>query len=116
MENTRQRYGMVIGLRAEKKEEYLALHRSVWPEVDAMIGECNIRNFIIFMKQLPDGEDYLFMYFDYIGDDYEADMAKMAAHPKTQEWWAVCKPCQKQLPNTPEGEWWAPMEPVVEHW
>jgi len=28
----------------------------------------------------------LFHYFEYVGDDYEADMTKMAAHPKTQQW------------------------------
>jgi uroporphyrinogen decarboxylase len=29
----------------------------------------------------------LFAYFEYHGTDYAADMAKMAADPKTQEWW-----------------------------
>ena len=47
-----------------------------------------------------------------MGDDFEADMAKMAADPTTQEWWAVCKPCQVPVETRAEGEWWADMEEV----
>ena len=39
-------------------------------------------------------------------------VAKMAAHPTTQEWWAVCKPCHEPLPTRAPGEWWANMEEV----
>jgi len=54
----------------------------------------------------------LLSYFEYTGTDYDADMAKMAADPKTQEWWAVCKPCQKQLDTCTPNEWWATAEEV----
>jgi L-rhamnose mutarotase len=37
-------------------------------------------------------------------------MEKMAACPKTQEWWAVMKPMQEPLETRQEGEWWANME------
>ncbi len=107
-----QRYGSVIGLRAEKLEEYKRLHAAVWPDVLAMIRRCNIRNYSIYLRKLPDGKHYLFSYMEYTGDDFAGDMAAMAADPKTQEWWAVCKPCQEPLPDRPEGEWWAPMEEV----
>jgi L-rhamnose mutarotase len=41
-------------------------------------------------------------------------MAKMAADPRTQEWWAIMKP--KKLPPPPRalGEGWAEMEEVVD--
>jgi L-rhamnose mutarotase len=39
----------------------------------------------------------------------------MAADPVTQEWWAVCKPCQEPLPDCAAGEWWADMQEVF-HW
>jgi L-rhamnose mutarotase len=39
-------------------------------------------------------------------------MAKMAADPKTQEWWAIMKPMQEPLPTRASGEWWAGMEEV----
>ena len=39
-------------------------------------------------------------------------MAKMAADPKTQEWWAVMMPMQHPLDTRKEGEWSAEMEEV----
>src|SRR5665647_2141602 len=54
----------------------------------------------------------LFAYFEYHGADYAADMARMAADPKTQEWWKIMMPLQDPVPGRPEGEWWAPMEEV----
>ena len=102
-----KRYGSVIGVRPEKLEEYKKLHAAVWPAVLDMIREVNIRNYSIYYK-----DGLLFSYFEYVGDDFEADMAKMAADPTTQEWWAVCKPCQVPVETRAEGEWWADMEEV----
>lgn len=107
-----QRIGMVIGVKPEKIEEYKRLHAAVWPEVLARISACNIRNYSIFLKE---PENLLFSFFEYYGTDYAADMAKMAADPKTQEWWAVCMPCQAPLDTRKEGEWWANMEEVFFH-
>ena len=106
------RYGSVIGLRAEKLEEYKRLHVAIWPKVAEMITEVNIRNYSIYLRKMPDGNYYLFSYFEYIGQDFAADMAKMAADPTTQEWWKVCMPCQQPLADRAEGEWWASMEEV----
>ena len=102
-----KRYGSVIGVKPEKLQEYKYHHAHAWPEINAMIRECNIRNYSIYHFG-----DQLFSYFEYVGDDYEADMAKMAADPKTQEWWALVKPFQNPLPERKEGEWWADMEEV----
>jgi L-rhamnose mutarotase len=102
-----KRYGSVIGVRPEKLEEYKRLHAAVWPDVLKMIKDCNIRNYSIYYK-----DGYLFSYFEYIGTDFDADMAKMAADPTTQKWWAVCKPCQSPLPTRKPGEWWADTEEV----
>ena len=107
-----KRYGSVIEVREDKIEEYNTLHANVWPEVLAMIRECNIRNYSIYLRRLPDGKHYLFSYFEYIGTDFDADMAKMAADPTTQKWWDVCKPCHNPLPDRAEGEWWADMREV----
>ena len=102
-----KRYGSVIGVRPEKLEEYKRLHAAVWPDVLKMIKDCNIRNYSIYYK-----DGYLFSYFEYTGTDFDGDMAKMAADPTTQKWWAVCKPCQSPLPTRKPGEWWADMEEV----
>ncbi len=39
----------------------------------------------------------LFAYLEYTGNDFEEDMAKMAADPKTQEWWDIMMPMQKPV-------------------
>ncbi len=107
-----QRMGMVIGLDPDKVAEYKRLHAAVWPDVLAMISACNIRNYSIFLKQ---PENLLFGYWEYDGSDFEADAARMAADPKTQEWWAVCMPCQVPFETRKDGEWWTMMEEVFHH-
>ena len=107
-----KRYGMVIGLRTEKLAEYKQLHAAVWPGVLRRIKDCNLRNYSIYLRQLDDGQHYLFSYFEYTGSDFAADMARMAADPETQRWWAVCMPCQQPLDTRAKDEWWASMEEV----
>jgi len=107
-----KRYGSVIGLNQEKIEEYRKLHADVWSDVLKMIAECNIQNYSIYLRKLPDQKYYLFSYFEYSGDDFAADCARMAADPTTQRWWDVCMPCQEPLPDRAEGEWWVDMEEV----
>lgn len=107
-----RRMGQIIGLNAEKIVEYKRLHAAVWPDVLKMITECNIKNYSIFLKE---PENLLFAYFEYHGTDLAADMAKMADDKATQEWWAVCMPCQKPLETRVDGEWWAGMEEVFHH-
>ena len=100
-----RRFGSLIGLRPEKVDEYKELHANVWPDVLDMIRECNIRNYSIYFK-----DGFLFSYFEYHGDDFDADMKKMAADPNTQAWWKLTDPCQEPLETRQEGEWWASME------
>jgi len=107
-----ERYGWVIGLKADKIDEYKKLHAAVWPDVLKMIKECNINNYSIYLRQFPDGEYYLFSYLEYVGSDFVGDMAKMGADETTQKWWECCKPCQKPLANCGPEEWWADMEEV----
>jgi len=102
-----RRVGQAIGLKPDQIEAYERLHAAVWPEVLAMIHACNIRNYSIFRY----GE-LLFAYFEYVGDDYEADMAKIAADPKTREWWTWTEPMQAPLATRSPGEWWATIKEV----
>ena len=102
-----KRYGSVIKVVPEKIEEYKRLHATVWPGVLEMIQKCNIRNYSIYYK-----DGYLFSYYEYIGENYVADMDRMAADPETQRWWSVCEPCQQPLETRTQGEWWANMEEV----
>jgi L-rhamnose mutarotase len=101
------RYGSVLRLKSDSIDAYKTYHAKVWPEVIDTIRLCNIRNYSIFLK-----DDLLFGYFEYHGADYEADMAKMAADPKTQEWWSIMMPMQVPVDARKPGEWWASMEEV----
>ena len=100
-----KRFGQVIQLQPGILESYKQYHAAIWPEVAAKITECNIRNYSIFHK-----DGYLFAYFEYHGQDFAGDMAKMAEDPKTLEWWAIMKPMQAPLETRLPGEWWADME------
>jgi len=107
-----QRHASLIALPESNIAEYKRLHAAVWPDVLAMIRRVHIRNYSIYLRKMPDGRHYLFSYFEYTGTDFTADMALMAADPRTQAWWAVCKPLQAPLPDRAEGEWWAGAEEV----
>ncbi len=102
-----QRFGQIIKVNEKDLESYKYHHAHPWPEINAMIKECNISNYSIYQK-----DGFLFAYMEYTGSDFDADMAKMAADPKTQEWWALMKPMQQPLDTRAEGEWWADMEEV----
>jgi L-rhamnose mutarotase len=100
-----EHHAQVVGLRPERREEYLALHRAVWPEVEATLRACGFRDYRIHLHG-----DLLFSTFEYVGDDYAADLARMAADPATQRWWALTDPCQVPLDDT--GTPWAEAEEV----
>ena len=102
-----QRFGQVIGIKSGHLEEYTRLHADVWPGVLAKIEECNIRNYSIYHYN-----GLLFAYMEYHGDDFEGDMAKMAADETTQKWWDVCKPMQNPVEDRAEDEWWKTLEEV----
>lgn len=104
--------GMLIGLKPDRIAEYKKLHEAVWPEVLDKIRECNIRNYSIFLRE---PENLLFAYWEYEGDDFEADMERMAADPNTQRWWDICMPCQAPLDSRRDGEWWAMMDEVFHY-
>jgi L-rhamnose mutarotase len=112
MRTSAERYGMIIGLRPEKIANYKELHAAVWPGVLKKIKECHIRNYSIYLKEIEPEKFYLFSYFEYTGDDFEADMARMAADPTTQKWWKETDPCQYAIPAHQSKEWWSRMEEV----
>lgn len=102
----------VIGVKKEALARYKELHAAVWPAVLERIKQCNMQNYSIALGQLDDDNYYLFSYFEYVGDDFEGDMAAMAADPVTQQWWAECKPCQQPCRHRGEGAWWMDLEEV----
>ena len=104
-----QRMGMVIHIKPEKIDEYKALHAAPWPAIVERIRRSNITNYSIFLRE-PD--NLLFGYWEYVGTDFEADMAAIAADPETQRWWKLTDPCQVPLESRKQGEHWAMMDNV----
>lgn len=102
-----KRYAQVIRVKPEMEEIYRSLHANCWPEVLAKIHECNIRNYSIFLR-----DGMLFAYFEYVGDDFSADMQKMADDPMTQRWWKETDPCQEPVASAGPGVWWADLTEV----
>jgi L-rhamnose mutarotase len=96
-----RRFGQVIGVKADQVEAYERLHAETWPGVLAAIEAANIRNYSIFRH----GE-LLFAYFEYVGDEFAADMKTMAANPMIQEWWARTDAMQEPFPERAAGDWW----------
>lgn len=105
-----QRYAMAIRVKPEMLEAYRHLHANTWPQVLKQISQSNIKNYSIFHR-----DGMLFSYFEYHGDDYEADMARMAEDKVTRAWWKLTDPCQEPLESAADGEWWAQMEEVFHH-
>jgi L-rhamnose mutarotase len=93
------RHVQVTRLRPDSREEYLALHRDVWATVQQRLRDSGIRDYSIWLAG-----DVLVGTFDYIGNDFESDMAAMAADPETRRWWSYTDPCQVPLPGS-ESIW-----------
>jgi len=109
MQNKVQRYGSITGIAPEKIAYYKEIHAAVWPGVLQQIKSSNIQNYSIYLKEI-EGKYFLFSYFEYTGDDYEADMKKMAADETTQLWWKETDPTQIPLPDATGI--WSKMEEV----
>jgi L-rhamnose mutarotase len=107
-----ERIGWIGRLKPDMVQKYTELHANTWPGVLERIKDCNLQNYTIFYKALSTGEHLLFSYVEYTGDDFQADMRRMAADPETQRWWAECKPCFEQIEGQPPSEVWATMESV----
>ena len=101
------RYGWVIQVKAEKLDEYKELHANPWPGIDSMLIVCNIQNYSIYCR-----DGLLFSYLEYTGEDFDADMEKMAADSLTNVWWKLTDPCQEPVESAGEGVWWADLEEV----
>ncbi|MHC4215304.1 MAG: L-rhamnose mutarotase [Planctomycetota bacterium] len=103
-----KRVGMVVQLNDEHMDAYKKLHADSNPGVRDLLTKYNMANFSIFLHEI-DGKWYEFGYYEYVGDDFEADMAALDAEPRNKEWLKICDPMQIPL----EGETgWAVMERV----
>ncbi|MDN5216831.1 L-rhamnose mutarotase [Fulvivirgaceae bacterium BMA12] len=107
--NVVKRIGMVIRLREDNIAAYKKLHAFDNPGVRDLLSKYNMRNFSIFLHKLDDGKYYEFGYYEYVGDDFEGDMDKLAAEPRNQAWLEICDPMQIPLQGYNS---WAEMEQI----
>jgi L-rhamnose mutarotase len=103
-----KRVGMVVGLHSEMLDEYKSVHANDHPGVRDLLNKYHLHNFSIFLHQI-EGKWYEFGYYEYTGNDFEGDMARMDAEPRTIEWLKQCDPMQLPLPGETS---WAVMEQV----
>lgn len=96
-----RRFGQVINLKPGRIASYEEIHGAVWPEVLELIHRHNLRNYSIFRHGST-----LFAYFEYVGEDFDADMQAIAADPVNQEWWGLTEPMQEPVADRLPGEWW----------
>ena len=104
-----QRHAQLVGLRPEALTRYRELHTAVWPEVLATLRSCGVVNYSIFLRE---PELLLFAYFEYVGEDWDADMERMRQDPATQEWWRIVEPLQRPVEDRAPGEWWKTLPEV----
>ena len=96
-----RRFGQAIRVKPDRIADYEALHAAPWPSVLAALARANIRNYSIFRHGTT-----LFAYYEYVGDDYDADMAVIADDAETRRWWALTEPMQEPEASRPPGSWW----------
>jgi len=98
-----KRFGMVIGVRPEMLEIYKRLHSGSNRGVRDLLVKYNMRNFSIFHFELSDAKGYLFGYFEYVGVDFDLDMAKLGSEPRNLAWLSETGACQEPLQR--KGTW-----------
>jgi len=91
----------VIRLRPEHAAEYERIHAEVWPTVLATLRRQHVQNYSIYRHG-----DLLFSYLEHTGDDYDGDMAGIAADPETQRWWQITDPMQQKVSDAGPDELW----------
>lgn len=104
-----KRVGMVIGIKPDKITAYKALHAASNSGVRDLLSKYHMKNFSIYLRQLDDGNYYLFGYYEYDGSDYDGDMRKLSAEKRNIEWLSVTDPMQKPLRGQKS---WTQMEEV----
>ena len=107
MENIQRRYGSLIKVKPKYEERYIILHKHTFPGVLKQIHDSGIRNYSIFLR-----EGVLFSYFEYVGEDFAEDMARMGKDETTREWWKLTDPMQEPFETRKKGEWWASLEDI----
>ncbi|MBE8720542.1 L-rhamnose mutarotase [Sphingobacterium pedocola] len=91
-------------------DEYVDLHKNIWPEIKASISASGVLNMEIYRF-----ENRLFMLMevdDLFSFEKKADMD--ASNPKVQEWEQLMWKYQSAIPGAMDGEKWVLMDKIFE--
>lgn len=99
------------------------LHNNAWPTIIDRLRQSHIVDYSInflpsppYPVQDPEVAGLLIATFKYVGSDWEADKASIAADPETKRWWAATDKLQSSLiegaKGSEHGPWWYDCEEV----
>lgn len=89
-----------MGLRESAIEEYERYHAEVWPEVLAAISAAGIRNYSIYRFGT-----LLFSYWEWEGEDFDADLAAVDLVPECIRWNDLMATLQVPVDGAGERQW-----------
>jgi L-rhamnose mutarotase len=97
-------------VKPDALKEYMDIHKNVWPSVLDALRRHHIIDYSIHYWPAPDFH-LLIANMKYTGDNYEEDMAGIAADPETQRWWKVTDGMQESFNAGATGSgreipWW----------
>src|SRR5262245_11447014 len=81
-----QRVCFLLRIKSEHREEYLARHESVWPEMLSALRETGWKNYSLFSA----GDGLVVGYLET--DDFDASVRAMAATEVNARWQAEMTP------------------------
>lgn len=87
-----RRFAIITRVKPGKLSQYTRLHDEIWETVVKAGHEAGLRNYSIF-----EAGEYLFSYYEYVGDDYDADMLTKNALPVIQSWQRATGECLEDI-------------------
>jgi|GEM_PF-2216797 L-rhamnose mutarotase len=106
-----QRFCELIALNPDRVEEFQKLHQKIPQAVRDAIHQKNIRNYSVFICSTRE-QVYAIRYYEYVGQEYAADMAELERHPDYKAWRNAWEECQVTLMPLSSGNWWAPSKEI----
>ena len=95
----------VIYVVPEERDEYLQKHLNPTEKVSQLLWMHGVRNQYYFMLN-----EVILVTFDYVGNDFYNDMAKLAAYPEINE--SLVQTRRRDVPadQLRTTSWWAPLK------
>ncbi len=103
-----RRYVRMIRLKRDYIKEYTWYHQQPREELQNVMLKHGMRNHSIYIH-----DDMLVSIFDYVGEDYEADMAAIGSYQVTQDWLKIMDPMMEPLDTRKPGEFWTFLEEIT---